>query len=160
MTSPSPDGRNTVDSQALVAHLASYARCIEARDATAAAALWDVPALILGDSHAHGPLSISRLTELLETAVQGSGEAASTTPGSTAPLPAPTPLEDSIERIQWLSDRVATIDTGWPQRSYGGLLEGVSGTCFIVRIDERGHPKIRGLLLRNRPPTAARSSEE
>jgi len=43
-----------------------FFRHLSQREYRAAASLWDVPALILGDTVVHGPLSIQRLQELLD----------------------------------------------------------------------------------------------
>jgi hypothetical protein len=68
--------------------LAEFLRHLSVRNALAAAALWDVPALILGDEHVHGPLSRERLAA-------SAGDA---------------PLELLVERMTWTLAAVAAID--------------------------------------------------
>lgn len=131
------------DSAALGSVLSEFLRHLCAGDTAAAAALWDVPALILGDEHAHGPLSRERLAEMLADmpgpgALDGAG-----TRGE------PARVEARIERVEQISQRVTAIDARWPQLRRGGLLHGIDAATFLVRIDEHGHPKIRGLLLRS-----------
>jgi hypothetical protein len=123
--------------------LAEFIRDVSVGDARAAAALWDVPALILGDEHVHGPLSRERLAEVLAD-----------TPGPgplqrRPPHAADAPPELFIERVEWVSQRVAAIDARWPRLPRGGLLHGIDAATFLVRTDELGQPKIRGLLLRS-----------
>lgn len=119
----------------LVSTLDDFARHLRRGDATAAAALWDVPALLLGDFVVHGPLSAARLAELLS-------EATGPATGSAA-LPSAT-----LERVEWASERVARVDTGWPGGAQTGLFDAVAATTFYLRVDELSHPRIRALILR------------
>jgi hypothetical protein len=140
-TTPSPSTSQTSDTTALVPLLAEFLRHLSVGDARAAAELWDVPALILGDEHVHGPLSRERLAEVLAD-----------TPGPGALERRPqrdpgTPVELLVERVEWTSQRVATILVRWPRLPRGGVLHGVEAATFLVRSDELSQPKIRGLLL-------------
>lgn len=139
-TQQTPD-HQTPDDEALVRLLAEFLRHLSVGDARAAAALWDVPALILGDEHVHGPLSRDRLAEVLadtpgpeplQRRAQQAGEA---------------PLELVVERVEWTSQRVAAIDARWPRLARGGLLHGIEAATFLVRSDELSQPKVRGLVL-------------
>jgi hypothetical protein len=148
-TTRSPSPRHASDSEAFVPVLAEFIRDVSVGDARAAAALWDVPALILGDEHVHGPLSRERLAEVLAD-----------TPGPEAlqrrpPQAGEAPPELLIERVEWVSQRVAAIDARWPRLPRGGLLHGIEAATFLVRSDELGQPKIRGLLLRSARPAPA-----
>lgn len=144
-----PSPRRPTDSEALVPLLAEFLRHLSVGDARAAAALWDVPALILGDEHVHGPLSRERLAEVLAD-----------TPGPEplqrlAQHAAEAPLELTVERVAWTSQRVAAIDARWPRLIRGGVLHGIEAATFLVRSDERSHPKIRGLVLHSARPAPA-----
>lgn len=140
-TRATPATHDTSDSGAQVSTLNEFFRHLSRGDAHAAAALWDVPALILGDEHAHGPMSRDRLAEVLADM-----------PGP-APLEArpsvegDAPIELSIDRVEWTSQRVALVEARWRPLPRGGLLHGIEVATFLLRSDELGHPKIRGLLL-------------
>jgi hypothetical protein len=129
----------------LVALVAAFTGLLDAGEAESAAALWDVPALILGDSHVHGPLSLDRVASWLRhSSSDGPDAASSHVPTGDAHG---TPIDSPIRSVQWTSARVATVETRWPRRPQGGLLAGVDGTTFLIRVDQFGQAKIRGLLL-------------
>jgi hypothetical protein len=140
-TSPSPVAPQASDSEALVALLTEFLRQLSVGDARAAAALWDVPALILGDEHVHGPLSRERLAEVLaDTPGPGPLERRAQSAGEAPP-------ELIIERVEWTSQRVASIRARWQRMPRAGVLHGIEAATFLVRSDELNHPKIRGLVL-------------
>ena len=133
----------------LVAVIAAFAGFLDVGEAERAAALWDVPALILGDTQVHGPLSLERVASWLRDVTErGPAEASSSPARTAAALPSVT--EPLIDRVQWLSARVASVETSWPSRPSGGVLAGVDGTTFLIRVDQFGQAKIRGLLLHSR----------
>ena len=132
--------------------LGAFFGFLDVKEVKSAAALWDVPALILGDRVVHGPLSMERLEALLGEVYDG-------------PEPPATPdgfemIEPMIKRLDWIAERVAVVDARWPRKPRGGMLADVDGTTFLVRIDEYGQPRIRGLLLHSshRRPALSRSS--
>jgi hypothetical protein len=139
-TTPTPSPRDRSDS-ALVPLLSDFLRHLSAGDAHAAAALWDVPALILGDEHVHGPLSRDRLAEVLADA-PGAGALE-----RRARRDGEAPTELLVEHVEWTSQRVAAVYARWPRLPQGGLLHGIEAGTFLVRIDEFSQPKIRGLVL-------------
>jgi hypothetical protein len=142
----------TADRAALVSTLTEFFRHLSAGDARAAAAVWDVPALILGDEYVHGPLSRDRLAEMLADAPgPGALEVAALRGG-----PAP-PCKLSIESIEWPSQRIAAVEARWPRLPRGGLLHGIEAATFLLRSDELGHPKIRGLVLHSARLSPARA---
>jgi hypothetical protein len=135
----------------LVAVIAAFAGFLDVGEAERAAALWDVPALILGDTQVHGPLSLERVASWLrDVSDRGPEDAASGLAPAPATAALPSVTEPLIERVQWLSARVASVETSWPSRPSGGLLAGVDGTTFLIRVDQFGQAKIRGLLLHSR----------
>lgn len=108
--------------------------------------LWDLPALILGDHHVHGPMSRPQLERLFEevtpvarseSSIAGQRPRAGSRQGSYV----------SDEDCVWISERVARVRAHWPEQRYGGFLSGVETTEFFVRVDEGGLPKIRALML-------------
>ena len=140
-----------VSASTVLALLAAFIGFLDVREHDRAAQLWDVPALILGDTHVHGPMSLDRLASWLRDI---DGRAEPDTPPSYGMAGGETPPgggEPLIQRLDWISKRVAMVDARWPCRSRGGLLAGVDGTTFLIRIDQYGQPKIRGLLLRSKP---------
>jgi hypothetical protein len=142
-TTPTPSPRESSDSAALVPVLSEFLRHLSAGDTHAAAALWDVPALILGDEHVHGPLSRDRLAEVLaDMPGPGALEGPARHDGEA-------PVQLVVDCVEWTSQRVAAIDARWPRLLRGGLLHGVDAATFLVRIDEFSQPKIRGLVLRS-----------
>lgn len=143
----------TVD---LVALVAAFTGFLDVGEAERAAALWDVPALILGDSHVHGPLSLERVARWLALANDDGTHAAAGHAGSGSLEAREWPNEPLIERVDWVSARVASVETRWPHRPRGGLLAGVHATTFLIRVDQFGQAKIRGLLLHSE---SQRSSE-
>lgn len=129
----------------VVAVLERFFQYLALQQPQPAAELWDLPALILGDHHVHGPMSRPQLERLLAEA---------------APLARPESLAGQRPRAGsrqgsyvgeedcvWLGERVARVRAHWPEERFGGFLSG-GGSCeFLVRIDEGGLPKIRGLTL-------------
>jgi hypothetical protein len=125
---------------ALYALIPEFLSHLVTGDARAAAALWDVPALILGDRHVHGPLSSERLESLFadtSPVTQGTGERRRNS------------LEHWVTQVEWIARRVATIEAHWPLTGFRGFLQGISAATFLVRLDEVGQPKLRGVLLRD-----------
>jgi hypothetical protein len=121
-------------SGALRSTLESFIQHMERGEFLVAADQWHLPALVLGDQQVHGPLSNEHLTRWL---------------GEAVPPPrvrVGTPV-DHIRTIEWISERVAQVSTSWPTLRFGGSLRGIESTVFLLRIDELGHPRIRGLLL-------------
>jgi hypothetical protein len=108
---------------------------MERGEIIAAAELWHLPALVLGDDQVHGPLSHEHLTRWLGGALPPPPRARS---GRAA---------DHVRTIEWISERVAQVITSWPELRFGGLLQGIESTLFLLRIDEHLQPRIRGLLL-------------
>lgn len=130
---------------AIVAMLDRFFHYFAAQQHGPAVELWDLPALVLGDNHVHGPMSRPHLERLFAEAV---------------PLPEPASLAGQrpragsrtepgarIEAGVWVAERVARIYARWPEQRFGGFLRGVEATEFLVRIDEAHDPKIRGLML-------------
>lgn len=144
------------ESPELVSLLAEFFRHLSAGDADAAAASWDVPALILGDDHVHGPLSRDRLAQMLVDR-PGPSPLDPSPPELPAVRDADVPLDLQmvdlqVERLEWTSRRVAAIDVRWTPLPHAGLLHGIEAATFLVRIDELGQPKIRGLVLHAESP--------
>lgn len=125
--------------------LAEFLGQLATGNAAAAAELWDVPALILSDDHAHGPLSLDRLAEMLSDVLK----LHDAEPPAAANV---CPPGIRIERLHWHGRRVVAVEARWPRLERGGLLQGTSAATFIVRYDEHGQPRIRGLLLHAAEP--------
>jgi hypothetical protein len=135
-----------VSTSAVLVLLASFVGLLDVGEHDRAAQLWDLPALILGDTHVHGPMSLERLATWLRSIEDRADEPPSYgMPDGKAPTADGAPL---IRNVEWTSRRVAVVDTRWPSRPRGGLLAGVEGSTFLIRIDQSGQAKIRGLLLR------------
>lgn len=129
----------------IVAVLERFFQYLAMEQPEPAVELWDLPALILGDSHVHGPMSRPQLERLLAEAT---------------PLARPESLAGqrpragsrqgryvSAEGGVWLGERVARVRAHWPEQRFGGFLSGVGACEFLLRIDEGGLPKIRALTL-------------
>jgi hypothetical protein len=69
--SPASSSPAPVSSSAIVALVAAFVGFLDVREPDRAAQLWDVPALILGDTHVHGPMSIDRLKQWLRNVNDG-----------------------------------------------------------------------------------------
>jgi hypothetical protein len=141
----------------LVAVVAAFTGFLDAGEADRAAALWDVPALILGDTHVHGPLSLERVASWLRHVSDGAREDAV---AGHAIDDRESPSEALIVRVDWVAARVASVQTRWPRRPRGGLLAGVDGTTFLIRVDQFGQAKIRGLLLHSKGQRALGVEQE
>jgi hypothetical protein len=131
-TSPS---KLLVVSRDVAAFVDLFLDLFAAGDVAGITRLWDTPALVLGDEQVHGAMSLAQLEKLFLDAVFA--QASQSFPGS-----------EQIESVEWISRRVAMVELPWPQRSVGGFLRGVEATTFFLRIDQRGHLKIRALMLR------------
>lgn len=153
-TTATPSTRGAASSAPLVPLLTEFLRHLSAGDARAAAELWDVPALILGDEHVHGPLSRERLAEMLAD-MPGPGALGPTTQRNGEQRNGDGPPELVVERVEWTSQRVASVDARWPRLPRGGLLHGIEAATFLVRTDESNQPKIRALVLHSARLTPA-----
>jgi hypothetical protein len=113
-------------------------------DARAAAELWDVPALVMGDERVHGPVSNADLARMFSDALleRELDKGAACTPEGLEPMAL------RADTVDWLSLRVATVSAAWPGRKLGGFLRNVEASTFLVRVDRNQHFKIRALLLR------------
>jgi len=135
------DSERVSGMDALYALIPEFLSHLVSGDARAAASLWDVPALILGDRHVHGPLSPERLESLF-------AETSPVTPGG-GETRRRNPLEHWVTQVEWIARRVATIEAHWPLTGFRGFLQGISAATFLVRLDETGRPRLRGVLLRD-----------
>lgn len=140
-----PSVRMSSPPGAVVAMLERFFHYFGAQNFGAAAELWDLPALVLGDGHVHGPMSRPHLERLLAEAVP---RAQSTALAGQRPRGgARGEAATRIESAEWLAGRVAQVCARWPEQRFGGFLEGVDSTTFLVRVDEATDPKIRGVVL-------------
>lgn len=149
---PPESSLEPVSASAVVALVASFVGFLDVREHDRAAQLWDMPALILGDTHVHAPMSLERLASWLRDIEDGADTNTPPSYGSAGGDAPPGGSEPLVQRLEWLSKRVAMVDVRWPRRARGGLLAGVEGTTFLIRVDQRGQAKIRGLLLRSASP--------
>jgi len=138
LTPESYGSEPTLGMDALYALIPEFLSHLVSGNAREAAALWDVPALILGDRHVHGPLSSERLESLFADTSPVTGEARRR-----------NSLEHWVTQVEWIARRVATIEARWPLTGFRGFLQGISAATFLVRLDESGQPKLRGVLLQD-----------
>lgn len=118
--------------QALLDRLA---RAVTTGDGKAAAALWAVPALILGETEAR---TIGTPAEL-ETHFGGAKEQYNAR--------GITDTRAEIVELKWLTPRIATVQVRWPYLDRQGQEVGEETSTYTLRRDEGGALKLQAAVM-------------
>jgi len=124
-------------------YLDLYARALTTGDARAIAAMWALPALVLGDYGAHG---ISNLRQV-ETLFAGTKEHYAAR-GIVDTRP-------DIQSIEWLTHRIVVADVRWPLLDANHRERGAEHSTYTLERDNAGALKMRVAVMRGEIATEA-----
>jgi hypothetical protein len=116
--------------------LDGLARAITAGDGRAAATMWAVPAIVLGDGMAQCITSAEEVERFFSGAKQQYNERGI------------TDTRAEILRLEWLTDKMAEVDVRWPYLDAEGDESGDESSTYIVRRDDAGDLKVQAALMR------------
>ena len=139
-TTPDPSER-APDSKAVRALLAQLARALTSGDGKAAAAVWETPALVIGDDVA---LTVSSSADLQE--VFGGAKAQYNARGITDTRP-------DILRLDWLTPRLALVEVRWPYLAEDGDELGEETSTYVIRREADGRLAIRAAVMHGEAET-------
>ena len=117
-------------------YLDLYARALTAGDARALAAMWAVPALILGD---YGAQAITALVEIESLFTGAKEHYASRGIADTRP---------DIQKVEWLTQRIVVADVRWPLFDANHDERGAERSTYTLERDEHGELKMRVAVMR------------
>ena len=107
-----------------------FAWAITSGDGRAAATLWALPALIIGDSVVQTVMDRDELERMLGSAREHYNASG---------------IQDTrgeVQRLEWLSDRMAVVHVRWPHLDAAGHERGEERSMYILRRDDHGELKV------------------
>jgi ketosteroid isomerase-like protein len=112
------------------AFLDGFAQALTAGDARAIAAMWQTPALVLGDRELRALASPAEIEAFFGGArdrynARGIDEA-----------------RPEIVSVDWLTERIATVRVRWPYLGSGGSEVGEESSTYTLRQDDTGQLKL------------------
>ena len=125
------------DDEAVENFLKRYANALSQGQSATIAQMWQAPALVVSDS---GVVAVGAEVEVdrFFAAAKAQYDARGIT--STRP---------EIMRIQWLTDRVVSVDVRWPQLDARGEELGAESSSYTLRRDEEGELKVRVAIIQD-----------
>lgn len=111
------------------------ARAVAAGDGKAAAALWDVPALVLGDNEARAISSPAEIEQFL-----GGAKAQYNAQGITHTRP-------EIRDLRWLTPLISLVQVRWPWLDDKGVEMGQETSTYILRRDATGALRLHAAIM-------------
>ena len=130
-----------VDEDEVRNYLDVYARAVTAGDAKTIAALWGVPALVLGD---FGAKAISALHEVEAFFAGAKEQYAARGVVDTRP---------DIQKIDWLTERIVVADVRWPLFDGNHDERGAERSTYTLERNGRGELKMRVAIMRGETET-------
>lgn len=97
---------------------------------------WDVPAYVLSDDGVHAVNSTEEVAQFF-----GGAKEQCNTRGVTETRPI-------IERQQWLTDKIVSVDVRWPWIGANGEDKGEERSSYTLRVDEHGHLRLHVAVMR------------
>jgi hypothetical protein len=123
------------DRAELQALLDRMARAITAGDGKAMAALWEVPAIVIG---ADGVIPVAALAEV-ESFFGGAKEQYNQM--------GIVDTRADIAHVEWANQRVAMVRVRWPYIDQQGRERGQEQSTYTLRRDDRGDLKVRAVVM-------------
>jgi hypothetical protein len=112
------------------------ARALTSGDARAVARMWAVPALVMGDVMVQAVGS----AEAVELFFAGAKDEYNSR--------GITDTRAEVQRIEWLTRRMAIVDVRWPYLDAAGVERGEESSTYILRRDDSGELKLQAALMR------------
>jgi hypothetical protein len=97
---------------------------------------WDVPAYVLSDDGTHAVSSTEEIAQFFGAAKDQYN------------VRGVTDTRAIIERQQWLTDDIVTVDVRWPWLGANGEDLGEERSTYVLRIDEHGHLRLHVAIMR------------
>jgi hypothetical protein len=115
--------------------LDKLARALTAGDGKKVAALWEVPALVIG---VDGVIAVNALAEVER--FFGGARAQYNAQGIVD-------TRGDIVRLDWANERIATVSVRWPYIDQEGREHGAEQSTYTLRRDDDGDLKIRAVTM-------------
>jgi ketosteroid isomerase-like protein len=123
------------DIETVQQYLDRYAKALTSGDGETLATMWEVPALVLG----HADIAISNTDQVKQFFTGAKAEYNKRGIVDTKAV---------IEREEWLTDRLVSVDVRWPYIDSRGQTTGSESSTYILRRADDGALKIRVTLTR------------
>lgn len=113
-------------------------QAISAGELEKVSACWVVPAVLLSDE---GAIVLANASEIEALMARASESYRSQGIVSTRP---------EIERIEMLSEKIASVDVRWPSLDKSGKEKATERSHYLLQLDKDGQPRIRVALTRTK----------
>lgn len=123
--------------------LDQMAKALTSGDGKAAAGLWSLPALVLGDQFVQSVDSTEQLEKLF-----GGAKEQYNAKGVTS-------TRGEIQRLEWLTDRIALVSVRWPWLDQDGTEHGDESSTYVLRKDDGGQLRMHAALMQGTSGEAA-----
>jgi hypothetical protein len=110
----------------------------------AAAGLWAIPAVLISDDTVHTVLDRTELEHVFQQARRHYAERGI------------IDTHGEIQRVDWLTERMAIVDVRWPQFNSKGNESGEEWSTYTLRRDDHGMLRLHVAVTRERRDTLAR----
>lgn len=110
--------------------LEQMARAVTAGDGRTVAAMWAVPALIVGDEMVRATSSLQEVEQFF-----GGAREQYNARGITDTRP-------DIQELEWVTDRIAIVEVRWPYLDPQGHEKGEETSTYTLRRNEAGELKL------------------
>jgi hypothetical protein len=139
-TLPNDTRADVPDSDEVLQFLDAYALALLRGDERAIAAMWEAPALVVGDAGVHAVASTGEIERFFATARD---EYAARHITGTSP---------DVQRLEWVTDRIAIVRVWWPYLDEQGRHIGAESSTYTLRRDERGALRLRVATMHGESP--------
>jgi hypothetical protein len=112
-----------------------FARALTAGDGKTIARMWETPAFVLGDQEAIGVTSAAELEKFF-----GGARDQYNARGITD-------TRAEIQKLSWLTDRLALVEVRWPYLDARGQELGEERSNYVLRLDDDGELKMRAAIM-------------
>ena len=119
-----------------------FARAVTSGDGRRIAEMWAVPALVVGDSMVQA-VGSREAVELFFGGAKDEYNARGI-----------TDTRAELQRVEWLTRRLAVVDVRWPYLDASGVERGEESSTYVLRRDDSGELKVQAALLRGEKPPA------
>lgn len=113
-----------------------FARAVTSGDGHSIARMWAVPALVVGDSMVQAVGSLDQVEEFF-----GGAKEQYNAQGITD-------TRAELQRVEWLTRRLAVVDVRWPYLDAQGVERGEETSTYVLRRDDAGELKLQAALMR------------
>lgn len=120
--------------------LDAYALALLRGDERAIAAMWEAPALVIGDAGVHAVASTAEVERFFAEAKE---QYAARHITGTRP---------DVQRLEWVTERIAMVRVWWPYLDEGGRHIGAESSTYTLRRDEHGRLRLRVATMHGESP--------